>query len=168
MMERLIAAWRAMSPRERRMVGLTGAVLIVAAGFLLLIEPAWRARALLGRDLPVMREQLAQMIALQDELRQLGADSPARPAGGSPASRVAQLEQTLRAAGLSESVRKLEANGELIELRFAAAPHERWFAWLGGALGETRLRIIDLSMAREGSPGQISARVVLESPRAAR
>jgi general secretion pathway protein M len=167
-MERLIATWRAMSPRERRLVGVGGALLLLAAAFLLLLEPAWRGRAALGRDLPLLREQLAQMLALQDEWRQIAGESTTRPAGGTVASRIAALEQTLRSAGLMESVRKLEANGELIELRFAAAPHERWFAWLSTALGETRLRVVDLSVAREAGPGQLSARLVLEAPRAAR
>lgn len=167
-MERLITSWRSMSPRERRLVGLAGMLVLFAAGYLLLLGPAWRSRAALERDLPVLRDQLAQMLALQDELRQAGAEGSGGPAGGSTASRVALLEQTLRAAGLTDTMRKLEVNGELIELRFAAAPHERWLAWLPGALGETRMRVIDLAIARETAPGQISARVVLEAPRAAR
>jgi general secretion pathway protein M len=167
-MERLIASWRSMSPRERRLVGIAGMLVLVTAGFLLLLEPAWRSRAVLERDLPVLRDQLAQMLALQDELRQAGTEGAARPAGGNAASRVALLEQSVRSAGLSEALRKLEVNGELIELRFAGAPHERWFAWLPAALGETRMRIIDLAIARETAPGQVSARLVLESARAAR
>jgi type II secretory pathway component PulM len=167
-MERLIVAWRAMSARERRLVSLAAAVVLLTGGYLLLFEPAWRARTVLERDLPVLRDQLAQMLALQDELRQAASEGATRQAGGTVAARVALIEQSLRSAGLSEVLRKLEVNGELIELRFAGAPHERWFAWLSAALGETRMRVIDLAISRETAPGQVSARLVLEAPRSPR
>jgi general secretion pathway protein M len=168
MIERLLAAWRAASSRERRLMAVAGAMLAAALVFLVLIEPAWQGRTALARELPVLREQLAQMTALREELRQLGQEPAGYAAAGGLRARVPQLEASLKASGLESALRKLELQGELLELRFAAAPHEAWFTWLAGLLGEMRLKVVDLAVTRDAGPGQISARVVLEAPRPSR
>jgi type II secretory pathway component PulM len=168
MIERAIAAWRGASVRERRLLAATGLLVAAAAFFVLFVEPAWQGRVALARELPVLREQLAQMVALREELREIGQAPAAPDSAGGLRSRVPQLEASLRAAGLEPALRKLELQGELIELRFAAAPHEVWFGWLASLPGEMRLKVVDLSVSREGAPGLVSARVVLEAPRASR
>lgn len=168
MIERALAAWRAASARERRLLTGAGALLAASFVFLVLVEPAWQGRTALARELPALREQLARMVALREELRQLGQEPAGNAEAGGLRTRVPQLESSLRAAGLEPALRKLELQGELLELRFAAAPHEAWFAWLAGLSGEMRLRVVDLSITREAGPGLISARVVLEAPRASR
>ena len=166
MIEGLLTMWRGASARERRLIGGAGVVLAAAVVFLVLIEPAWQGREALARELPALREQLAQMNALREELRQLAQEPAASAAAGGLRARVPQLEASLKAAGLDPALRKLELQGELLELRFGAAPHERWFTWLAGLLGEMRLRVVDLSVTRDAGPGLISARVVLAAPRA--
>lgn len=163
MLERLLASWAGVSPRERRLVLFAGLVLLLAAVFLLLIEPAWRGRVALRKELPVLRAQLAAVQSLAQE-----AGTLAGRAGSAPASsaqvRVA-LEQSVAAAGLGPSLQKIELNGELIEMRFRGVSHERWLSWLAGALPETRTRVVDLALTREAAPGVVSARLVLEAPR---
>ena len=162
MIEKLLQSWRAMAPRERRLVGAAGLVVILAAGYLLLLEPAWRGRQQLEKELPVLRGQLAQMSALATEVRRLagapkGADSP-------QALRTA-LETSVQAAGLGAGLAQLNASAELFDLRFASVPHAAWLAWLDTALRETQLRVADLSISREAVPGLVSVRLVLEFPR---
>ena len=76
----------------------------------------------------------------------------------------ARVEQSLNDAGLGGAIAQLEANGEIIEVRFRQAEFERWLYWLDGAVRETRLRVVDLSITRE-SAGVISGRLALEAPR---
>lgn len=163
MLERLLASWAGVSPRERRLVLLAASVLLLAVVFLVLIEPAWRGRAALRAELPLLRAQLATVQSLAQEAGTLAGRGASAPASAAQV-RLA-LEKSAAAAGLGPALQKIELNGELIELRFRGVSHERWLNWLAGALPETRTRVIDLSLTREAAPGVVSARVVLEAPR---
>ncbi len=162
MIEKPLQAWRALAPRERRLVAGAGAFAFAAAAYLLLLEPAWQARAQLQRELPVLRGQLAQMNALAGEaIRLAGAQGSA----AAPQALRVVLETSVRAAGLGGALAALNAGGELIEMRFSGVSHAAWLAWLDTTLRETRLRVADLSIWREPNPGIVSVRLVLEFPR---
>jgi len=161
MIERGWQAWAAMAPRERRLIGVGAGVLALAVIYLALIEPAWKGRATLERELPVLRQQLSQMLALGTEVRQLAA-APASAARGVQALRQS-VEDSARAAGLGGALQKVDVNGELLEVRMKAVPHAQWLNWLDTVLRETRLRVVDLSVNREAQPGLVSMRLVLEA-----
>jgi general secretion pathway protein M len=152
-----------MAPRERRLVALGAGVTVLAVFYLALVEPAWQGRQALQRELPVLRQQLSQMISLSAEARQLAA-VPAMAGEGVQALR-ASIEGSLKAAGLESAVQKIELNGELVDLRFKGVSHARWLSWMESTQRETRLRVVDLSITREAENGIVSVRVVLEAPR---
>lgn len=162
MIEKSLQTWRALAPRERRLVAAGGVFALVAAAYLLLFEPAWQARTQLQRELPVLRGQLAQMKALAGEAARLAG---APTSAGAPQALRAVLETSVRAAGLGNGLAALNAGGELIDMRFSGVSHAAWLAWLDTTLRETRLRVADLSISREPDPGIVSVRLVLESPR---
>ena len=163
MLERALQYWRSIAPRERRLVGLAALVLLLAVFYLGLIEPAWQGRQALQRELPTLRQQYAQMVALGAEARQLAA---AVPTGTNrPQALRDSLAQSVRSAGLEPALQKIELNGELIELRFKAVGYAQWLAWMEGALRETRMRVADVSVVREGTSGVVTVRLVLEAPR---
>lgn len=139
------------------------AVVLLALFYGVLIEPAWQGRQALQRELPTLRSQLAQVLALADEVKALSTVAPV--AGGTLAASKAALERSVKAAGMSEALTKLDASGELIDLRFKSVDHAQWLAWLDGALQETRMRVADLAITREAGPGVVSIRLVLEAPR---
>ncbi|MBP8306948.1 MAG: type II secretion system protein M [Burkholderiaceae bacterium] len=163
MLERLVQSWRAIAPRERRLVTLAGGVLVLALIYLVLIEPAWQGRRNLQRELPVLRQQLSQMIALSAEARQLATVSPI--AGEGVQALRGSIEGSLKAAGLEPMLQKLELNGELIDLRFKGIAHASWLNWMESAQRETRMRVVDLSITREADNGIVSVRMVLEAPK---
>lgn len=162
MIETLVRQWRGMAQRERRLVLVAGLVLLLAGGFLGLIEPALKGRANLLRELPGLRGQLAEVAALAVEARELSALP--QSADGAQALRPV-LERSVRAAGLQPRLSALAVNGELLELRFTGVLFAQWLGWLEGALRETRLRVADLSVTREVAPGVVTVRLVLEAPR---
>ena len=101
MLEQLLRSWRAIAPRERRLVLLAGGVVIVALIYLALIEPAWQGRRALQKELPVLRQQLSQMIALAGEAKQLATVAPI---GGEGVQALrGSIEGSLKAAGSAES-----------------------------------------------------------------
>lgn len=162
MIEALIQWWRALARRERRMVIAAVAVVLVAVGYLLLFEPAWRGSRALEAELPGLRRQAAQMEAMAGEARRL-TSAPQQQAGV-PALR-RQLESSVEAAGLKPFLSQVQVNGELIEMRFAQVPYEQWLAWVDPALREARLRVVDASVQREATAGVVSARLTLEGPK---
>lgn len=162
MIERLLQSWRTMAPRERRMVASAAVVVLLALGYMTLVEPAWQGRAALGKELPQLRAQLAQMRALAAEVRALSGASGSAEA---PQAVRDALERSVRSAGLGPYLTQLNVNGELFDLRFGRVSHAQWLAWLDAAVRETRLRVANVAVSREADPGLVTVRLVLEAPR---
>ncbi len=161
MLEGLLAWWRTLSSRDRRILQFGLAFLVIVGGWLLAFEPAWNGRQNLASELPKLRGDLAQMEQLAVESRT--ATQQAQQPVESTAQLRQRVEQSLKQAELDSVLTQIEASGELIEARFRQAPFERWLYWLDGTVRDTRLRIVDLSLTRE-SAGVVSGRVALEAP----
>ena len=161
MIEPVIRSWRAMAPRERRMVLVAAVVVVCALIHLVAFEPAWKGRDRLLAELPKAREQFARLTALADEARELSA---APKAADSPQALRAAVESSVRQAGLEAQLAQLTLSGGLMDLRFRSVDHAAWLAWLEPMLRETRLRVVDAALAREAAPGVVGVRLVLEMP----
>lgn len=155
--------WQLLTARERRIVIAAAALLLVAAVWLWLFEPAWQARRSLQAELPALRTQLARVDALAEEAQRLSAI----PAGSdSPQVLKAQLERSIDSAGLSSALGQLSVNGSLFDLRFDGVSHAAWLAWIDTTTRELRLRVADAAVTREARPGLVTVRLALETPRA--
>ncbi len=159
--ESLIQRWRLLQPRERRLLVLAAVVAIVGVLYLFVFEPAWQARATLEDRLPRLRTQLVSVERLAADARSLDGSKSA--AVESVQSVRLALERRIDAAGLRASLVRLQVSGAVIDLSFRQAPFERWIEWLDESVREQRLRVLDVSLTREGSPGQVSGRVLLET-----
>lgn len=162
MLEPLLLKWNGLSPRDRRMLALASGFMILVFAWLVAFEPAWNGRQQLAKELPGLRTDLAQMDQLAAEARM--ASTSNRQTNESAAQLRGRIEETLADAGLSSSLAQLEVNGEMIEARFRQVDFEKWLYWLDGAIRETRMRVVDLSITRE-SAGIVSGRLALEAPR---
>jgi general secretion pathway protein M len=154
------AWWQGLARRERRMVACATALLAVALLYMIGIEPAWRARARLERDIPQLQEQLAELEALQDEARLLRQKGVASVASGG--SLQASLERSLARAGVAA---KLSPNGERsVAVNATSVPAQSWFAWLEEFCREGRVRVVRARVTRAGAAGVVDADVGLEFP----
>lgn len=160
MIEPLIARWQALAPRERRLIGAGLAVIVLAIGYLVLFEPAWKGRRQLQRDLPALRAQVARMSTLAAEVQTLER-SP--QASGSASATRARLESSLRAAGLADKA-EFRLAGERIDLRIPLVDFAAWVDWVDLAVREARVRVVDASVVRDPRSGYASVRVVFELP----
>ena len=162
MIEPLLLKWNALSSRDRRMLGFATGFLVLVFAWLVAFEPAWKGRQQLVRELPALRADLAQMDQFAAEARL--ASSSTQQSNESATQLRGRIEESLADAGLSASVAQLEVNGEIIEARFRQADFEKWLFWLDGAVRETRMRVVDVSLTREAA-GVISGRLALEATR---
>jgi general secretion pathway protein M len=162
MLEPLLQKWSGLSSRDRRMLGLAIGFLIIVFAWMVAFEPAWDGRRQLSRELPALRNDLAQMdqLAAEARLTATGAQQPTQSA----AQLKDRLSESLSDSGLGSSLTQMEVNGDMIEARFRQADFEKWLYWLDGAVRDTRMRVVDISLTRE-SPGVVSGRLTLEAPR---
>ena len=89
--------WDARQPRERAMLTWAALIVLTAICWLLLAEPALRGRARLHVQLPLLRQQSAQMTQLTDELILTPQRTDSAKAPFSPSL----LADSLRAKGIT-------------------------------------------------------------------
>ena len=140
--------WSGLAQRERVMTAGAGIVVAAAVVYIAAVEPAWRERARLLRDLPQLHEQAAQVDALRAEALALGAGNRVAPVA---ADRVA-VEQSLARAGLAGSVK---GDGSALEVTVRGAAAQAWFAWLDGFVRESHLRVVRVRVTRTATSGLI-------------
>lgn len=141
------------------MVVVAIAVAAVALLYAAAIEPAWRARARLARELPQLQEQLAELEALRGEARLLRQQGFGTDTGGSLR---ASLERSLVRAGLAG---KLRSDSERsVAVSVASVPAQAWFAWMEEFARESRVRIVHARVMRSGAPGMVEAEAGFELP----
>jgi general secretion pathway protein M len=160
-LEGLVQRWQQLQPRERRMVAVGAVVFAALVGYLVAFEPAWQGRQRVAAELPTLRAQLSQMQALAAEARKLAGAAGTRD---TPEQFREQVEQSIAAAGLRDRVTLLTQAEQLMDVRFEAVGFAPWLAWFDTALREMRMRVVDVSIERTATPGQVSARLTLELP----
>lgn len=99
--QRAVAAWSALAPRERRIVGAAAALLALALVWLAAVAPAWRTLRELPPQIARAEAELQQMQALAAESKTLRAATPVAPAQAAAALRSAT-------ARLGEQVRVVQ------------------------------------------------------------
>jgi general secretion pathway protein M len=157
--EALAQRWSGLAPRERRMLAIGFFVIAVSVIYFLLFEPAFLGRKKLLEELPSLRTQLGQVESLGSEPRRLtsvptGLDNPNAMKG--------LIEQSVAGSGLKGQLTQVTQTGDLIEARFKAVSFNQWLLWLDSAVRETRMRVVDVAMTKEGIEGFASGKVVFE------
>jgi general secretion pathway protein M len=161
-MEALRNFWSQRAPRERLILGAAVAVVLSAAIFLVLIEPAAVGIPRLERSLPATRTQAEQLDRLLAEIAGLKArpQSAVLPAAESRAA----LERSLEAAGLKASRIVPLADGDL-QITFANVPYAAWSTWLAGAERELGAKAGLVTVRATGTPGAADVEMSLRLAR---
>lgn len=147
--------WQGLAPRERRMVLAAAACVVAALVYAIGIEPAWRDRARLLRELPDLQSQAAQV----DALRQHALALRAQGAGADPPGEWKALAgQSLARANVAGRVEATPAGGIAVAAKDVAA--QPWFAWVEGFARESRFRVVRLRVVRATALGRVDAEAV--------
>ena len=158
MIAQLRAWWLGLGRRERAMTAAAGSFVLLAVGYLVAIEPAWRARARLDAELPRLRAQAAEIDALSQEAKRLVGRGVAAESAG--AARLA-LEQGLARANLG-GVRVIVLDERRVAVSASGVPVTQWLTWTEEAARESRLRIAAVRISRTAVRAVVDAEATFE------
>jgi general secretion pathway protein M len=161
-METLRNFWSQRAPRERLALAAAAAVVLLAAIYLVLIEPAATGIPRLERSLPTTRAQAEQLDRLLAEVASLKAKP--QSALLAPAEARAALERSLETAGLKASRIAPLADGGL-QIAFANVPYAAWSAWLAGVERELGAKASVVTSRATGTPGAADIEISLRLAR---
>lgn len=161
-MDRLLSFWNERAPREKTVLVLLGAIIVLAIVYLTLVEPAVTGIQRLERGLPQTRSQAAQLDALLGEVKALKA----RPqvATVSPTEARGAIDKSLAAAGMKAARIVPLSDGDL-QITIANVPYAAWSVWLASLERELGARAISVNANGNGTPGNVDVELALRLAR---
>lgn len=147
--------WLARSEQERKFLAGGGGVAALALLYSILIAPAVNGRAQVQKDLPLLRQEAAEIQALARQAGELARQVPA------PVVPISQdgLNTSLAAHGLKPQ--SVAVTGEYARLQFAGVPFPALLMWLDKMRRESRVAVEDASIAGQAIPGMVDASLTL-------
>lgn len=155
--QRIAAAWQGLTLRERRLLMLGSALLVVLLCWFWVIDPAIKMRKKMQQQLPELRAESAQLRALAQEVADL---PPATPVAQS-LSREA-LERSLMDSGLRAEQITL-TDGKFM-LSFSDVPFSSLTDYLQKVQREQQLTVIEAMMTARDRLDRVDAKLSLQRP----
>lgn len=150
--------WAARDARERAMLALAALAVILGLAYALLIDPALAGREQLKKNLPVLRQQAAQMQALSKEAAAL-SEKPALP---SVAVSKENIEAALARNGLKPQ--NVVLTGDFVKVQLAAVSFSGALNWLDEMQKTALLSVVDANIVALDKPDMVNATFTLRQP----
>ena len=151
--------WAARDPRERTMLTAAAAVIVLALLYTLLIDPALSGRKQLNKDLPALRQQVAQLQALAKEAAALSGKSAPTP----PAITRENIDAALARKGLKPQ--SVMLSGDLVQVKLASVSFAGTLGWLDDMQTTAQLSVVDANIAALDKPDLVDATLTLRQSR---
>lgn len=147
--------WQDRSASERRVLTVAALAIIAALFYWVAIDPAWSGRAQLAGNLPLLRQQAAEMQALAQQASALGhAATPV-----SFALSKESVESSLGARGLK--AQSVVLSGDLVKVQLASVSYAAVVEWLDQMQKTARLAMVDANIVPQPTPDSVSATLSL-------
>ena len=158
----MIAWWRGLQDRERRLLILAATVLAAIAYWLLLLQPLTSARTRAQSAVVSLQQATAQASVQVDAIlaaRQAAAPRPVR-------SLFALIDSSARDAGLMSAQTRIEPLAEnRVRVTMDGVSFDALAAWLEGLDRNEGVDISEWSVDRALAPGVVNAAMTLETTR---
>jgi len=152
------AFWTARNSRERSMISAAALVVTLGMVYSLLIDPALSGREQLSKNLPILRQQVAQMQALSKEAAAL-SEKPAIPLVEMSSQ---NIEAALERNGLkSQSV---VLTGDFAKVQLASVSFAGTLNWLDDMQKTARLSVVEANIVAQSQPETVNATFTLRQP----
>ena len=159
LMEAISAFWLERNGRERVVLTLAALLLLLGLIYATLIGPALSGRAELGKSLPSLRQQAAELQGLAKQAADL-ANSGAPPP---PALSRESIETALGRRGLK--AQSVVLNGDMVKVQLAAASFVAMLDWLDEMQKTARLSVVDANIVALPAVDSINATLTLKQQR---
>ena len=147
---RLLHAWQAISPRERKLLLTAGAV--VGVGIVLTtLDWSRTERLRLGRALPRAEARLEQVQESATEITRLHAQPPPRRAAAAALLDMVQTSAKSRGLGVL-----IQTGGEGLHIK-GQAGFDEFVAWLAAIQRDQGLRVLRMELQQQGAVVSIDA-----------
>lgn len=154
--------YAALEPRERRIVLIGGAVLLVVVYFLAVWEPLSSARAAAADRIASERSLAMRLARAEAELGQRPDQSRAAPDAGRTRSLLAVVDQTGKAAGLGNGIRRVQPDGDdRVRVWLEDVPFDNTIRWLDRLQRREGLTVETADISADSKPGTVEARLGL-------
>jgi len=153
------AFWTARDARERAMLSAAAGALLLGLYYALLIDPALTGREQLNKNLPVLRQQAAQLQALSRETAALSGKTAAPPIAMSREI----IEAALARKGLK--AQSVTLTGGFAKVQFAAVSFSGTLDWLEDMQRTAMLSVADANIVALAIPDMADATITLRQQR---
>lgn len=150
--------WTARNARERAMLTVAAAVVMLGLAYALLIGPALAGRDQLNKNLPVLRQQVAHLQALAKEAAAL-SDKPVSPL---IATSKENIDAALARNGLKPQ--SVMLNGDMIKIQLSTASFAGTLNWLDEVQKSALLSVVDANIVALAQPDMVNAIITLRKP----
>jgi len=153
-----------LAPRERLLVAVAAALLVVALIVLLGIRPIVN-QSKRGHELVAdKRELLAELRDVAARFGPQRGGTQTVGAGGDQ-SMVLVIDQTTRSAGLAQFLKRNQPDGtSSIRLRFENAPFDTLISWLSGLQQQNGVSVTSANIDVAAEPGRVNCNLTLTRP----
>ena len=159
--------WNARNKRERNMLSIAAAVVVLGLLYALFIDPALSGRETLERRLPALRQQSAEVQALAKEAAGAGANANANANASTPPPPPItreRLEASLSEKGLK--AQNLSLTGELARVQLAGVSFASTVEWLAELQRTSRVAVVDAVVEAQAQPDTVNATLSLRQQKA--
>ena len=147
--------WAGRDARERVMLTAAAAVGVLGLIYATLIAPAVTGRDQLNKNLPLLRQQVAQLQALAKEAAAL--------AGQSAPPLAAMSKESIGAALMRNNLKpqSVMLSSDQVEVQLTAASFSSTLAWLDDMQKSARLAVVDANIVALPQPDMVNAKLTL-------
>lgn len=154
--------FNSLAPRERTMVSVAAAVILLA----LVYVAAWSP---LNSGVARLQQSVDEQRALKQWMQQAAAEANRLRAGAGPGgagdhrSLLAVVDQTSKQSQLAPAVKRIEPDGqELVRVSLEQASFDDLVLWLGALQRTSGVSVADVSIDRQADSGHVNARLTLK------
>ena len=153
--ESATAFWNVRNERERSAIVFGGAALLLFLLYAILFAPALSGRSTLTKDLPTLRQQVAEVQGLAKEAGELNGAAMPDP---EPVSQEG-ITASLGAHGLK--AQSVSVSGDLVRLQINPAAYSNLMDWLDEEQKTARLTVTDANFIALPQNDSVNATVTL-------
>jgi general secretion pathway protein M len=153
--EPALAFWQERNAREKNMLLLAFAAIVLALVYLIFLSPALNGRAKLQKSLPVLHQQAAELQGLANQAKALETNKPP------PAAPMTKqtLETSLSRQGLK--AQNITLTGELAKVQFAGSSFAGIVMWLDEMQKTSRIALVDANFEALAQVDSVNAILTL-------